>query len=89
MSLSQTNLGSLSVIQSNQIDGMVYCAVKKVMLNKVVKQGNVITIIYDTELTQNQMNMKKAQLVFAFDDGVSHDQRTNDFFMNICRYIKE
>ena len=89
MTQSQTNLGTLSVIQANQIEGMVYCAVKKVKLNKVQKQGDTITITYDTELVQNAMNLKKAQLVFAFVDGVSDDQRTNDFFMNICRYIKE
>ena len=89
MSLSQTNLGSLSVIQSHQIDGMIYCAVKKVKLNKVVKQGSVITITYDTELAQNQKNFKKAQLVFSFIDGVSEDVATNDYFTNVCRYIKD
>ncbi len=89
MSLSQTNLGSLSVIQSHQIDGMIYCAVKKVKLNKVVKQGSVITITYDTELAQNQKNFKKTQLVFSFIDGVSEDVATNDYFTNVCRYIKD
>ena len=89
MSLSQINLGSLSVIQANQIDGMIYCVVKKVVLNKVVKQGNVITISYDTELAQNEMGLKKTQLVFTFAEGVSADMKTNDFFTYICRYIKE
>lgn len=82
-------MSSLSVIQANQIDGMIYCAVKKVRLNKVKKQGNTITIIYDTELAQNQKNLKKSQLVFQFVDGVSEDAAINDFFMNICRYSKE
>lgn len=58
-------------------------------LNKVQKQGNTITIVYDTELAQNQKNLIKAQLVFAFVDGVSEDIATNDFFSNICKYIKE
>lgn len=89
MSQSQTNLGSLSVIQANEIDEMIYCAVKKVKLNIVVKQGNVITIIYDTELTENAKNMKKALLTFTFVDGLSEDATTNDFFTNVCRYIKD
>lgn len=89
MSQSHTNMGSLSVIQANQIFKMTYCSIKKVKLNKVVKQGNVITIIYDTELTENAKNCKKAQLTFTFVDGVSEDIATNDFFSNICRYIKE
>lgn len=89
MSQSQTNMGSLSVIQSHQIDGMIYCAVKKVRLNRVVKQGNVITMTYDTELAENAKNLKKAQMEFIFVDGVSEDVSTNDLFTNICRYIKE
>lgn len=34
ISLSQTNMGSLSVIQTKQIEGMIYCAVKKVCQKK-------------------------------------------------------
>lgn len=75
-------MSSLSVIQANQIDGMIYCAVKKVRLIKVKKRGNTITIIYDTELVQNQKNLKKSQLVFQFVDGVSEDAAINDYFMN-------
>ena len=86
---TDTSMNSLSVIQANQIDGIIYCAVKKLKLNKVVKQGNVITITYDTELAENAKKMKKAQLTFTFIDGISEDTATNDFFTNICRYIKE
>lgn len=86
--LSQTNMGTLSVILAKQIDGMIYCAIKKVNLNRMVKQGNVITITYDTVLAENAMKMKKTQIVFTFVDGVSEDVATNDFFSNVCRYIK-
>lgn len=86
---TDTSMNSLSVIQANQIDGVIYCAVKKLKLNKVVKQGNVITITYDTELAENAKKMKKAQLTFTFIDGVSEDTATNDLFTNICRYIRE
>ena len=89
MSLSQTNMRTLSIIQAKQIDGMLYCAVKNVKLNKVVKQDNVITITYDTELAENAKKIKNSQLVFSFVDGISNDIATNNFFTNVCRYIKE
>ena len=89
MTQSQTVMGEISVIQAQQIEGMIYCAVKKVKLNKVVKQGNVITITLDTELAENAKKMKKAQLTFTFIDGVSEDTATNDLFINVCRYIRE
>ncbi len=81
-------MGSISVIQAQQIDGMIYCAVKKVKLNKVQKQGNIITIVYDTALAENAKNLKKFNLIFTFVDGVSEDMAANDIFTNVCRYLK-
>jgi len=89
MTQSQTIMGSISVIQAQQIDGMVYCAVKKVKLHTVEKLGNLITITYDTELDKNPKKLKKAQLVFSFVDGVSDDMAANDIFTNVCRYIRK
>lgn len=81
-------MGSLSVIQVNPIDAMIYCAVKKVKLNKVQKQGNTITIVYNTKLAENAKKIKKSKLTFSFIDGVSNDTEANDLFTNVCRYIK-
>ena len=89
MTQSQTILGTLSVIQAHQIDGMIYCAVKKIKLNNVQKQGNTITIVYDTDLAENAKKLKKSKLTFTFVDGVSEDVATNDIFSNVCCYIKE
>mgnify|MGYP007022135969 CR=1 FL=1 len=89
MSQSQTNMGVLSILQVKHIDGMLYCRVKKINLNSVQKQNNTITIIYDTELAENAKKLKKSKLTFTFVDGVSEDVATNNFFTNICRYIKE
>ena len=38
---------------AQQIEGMIYCAIKKVKSNKVQKQGDTITVIYDTDLAEN------------------------------------
>lgn len=88
MSVQQTYLGTLSILQSNQIDGMAYCTVKKIKLDKVEKVGKTITIVYNTELGSNQKNLKRAQLEFRFVNGVSDVTSVNDFFLNICRYIR-
>ncbi len=89
MTQSQKILGTLSVIQAHQIDGMIYCAVKKIKLNNVQKQGNTITIVYDTDLAENAKKLKKSKLTFTFVNGVSEDVATNDIFSNVCRYNKE
>ncbi len=86
---TDTSMGTLSVMQANQIDGMIFCRVKKVKLHNVQKRGNIIKVIYDTELAENTKNLKKSQLVFHFVDGVSEDSAVNDFFSQICRYMKE
>lgn len=58
-------------------------------LDKVTKQGNEIIISFNTTLESNNLNLKKSKLVFKFIDGVSDEIATNDFFSNICRYMKE
>lgn len=82
-------LTCLSLMQKSQIADMPYCTVKKMKLKKVEKLGNTITITYDTFLEPNVQNIKKAQLVFRFVDGVAESSSVNDFFCGICRYIKE
>lgn len=82
-------LSTLSVIQTKQIEGLSYGRVKKMKLNNVSKQGNVITICFNTTLDSNNLGMKKSKLLFRFIDGVSDDIASNDFFYTICRYIRE
>ena len=84
-----TNLDELSVIQSSQVEGLSYGRVKKMKLENVTKQGNEIIIRFNTMLEANNLNLKKSQIVFRFNEGVSEDVATNNFFSNICRYIKE
>ena len=44
MSELQTVMGAISVIQAQQIEGMIYCAVKKVKFNNVQKQGKQLPL---------------------------------------------
>jgi len=84
-----TNLSALSVIQSRQIEGLNFCRIKTMKLDKVTKQGSEIMIRFNTTLESNNLNLKKSQIVFQFNEGTSEDKTTNDFFSNICRYIKD
>lgn len=84
----QTTIAILSVIQTHQIEGLSYGRVKGLKLDKVTKQGNELTINFFTTLDNNNLNLKKSKLQFRFIDGVSEDIATNDFFINICRYIR-
>ena len=89
MCQNQSNLGSLSVIQSSSIEGVSYYSVTNVKFAKATKQGNVITLYFNTKLAKNVKKIEMSQIVFHFVDGVSEDIATNDFFTTICRYIKE
>ena len=82
-------LSLLSMIQTCQIDGMSYGIIKHLKLKNVSKHGDEIRIEYKTSLNSNNLNLKSAVLVFSFIDGVSEDSAVNDFFSQICRYIKE
>lgn len=85
----QTTIATLSVIQTRQVEGLSYGRIKDLKLDKVSKQGNELTISFITALDRNNLNLKKSRLVFSFIDGVSEDVALNDFFINICRYIKK
>ena len=89
MCQNQSNLGSLSVIQSSSIEGVSYCSATNVKFAKATKQGNVITLYFNTKLAKNVKKIKKSQIVFQFVDGVAEDVAANDFFINVCRYIKD
>ena len=61
-----TNLSVLSVIQSRQVEGLNFCRIKKMKLDKVTKHGNEIMICFNTTLESNNLNLKKSQIVFQF-----------------------
>ena len=82
------NLSVLSMIQSDQIEGLSYCTIEELKLKEVSKTGNTITICLKTKLGTNPLDIKKPNIVFSFVDGVSEYKLVNTLFMNLCRYIK-
>lgn len=84
----ETYLYKLSFIQSEQIEGLSYAHVKAMKLDRVLKEGNEITVQYITTLGSNDQNLKKGVLKFVMRDGVSDSRSVNDLLCNICRYLK-
>ena len=50
----QTTIAALSVIQSNQIEGLNYGRIKDIKLDKVSKHDNEITVIFISTLESLQ-----------------------------------
>lgn len=79
----------LSKIQSQQIEGLDYCTINKVMLDSVSKSGNMVTIHLKTTLDKNPLNIKDTDLLMSFVDGVSENRNVNTLFTTIDNYVKE
>lgn len=54
------NISALSVIQSNQVEGLSYGRIKKMKLDNVSKQGDEILIRFETTLEHNNLNLMKS-----------------------------
>ena len=83
------NNSYLSTIQCQQIEGLDYCTIKHMKLDKVSKTGNTITIRFKTTLNKNPLNIKKSDLTISFVDGVSPNKQVNSLISNICNYMKK
>lgn len=81
-------LSILSMIQADQIEGLDYCTIEKLVLENVTKSGNTITIRFKTTLAKNPLGLKKSDLILTFIDGVSPNKQVNSLFSNICNYMK-
>ena len=81
-------LGILSMIQADQIEGLDYCTIEKLVFENVTKSGNTITIRFKTTLAKNPLGLKKSDLILTFIEGVSPNKQVNSLFSNICNYMK-
>ena len=83
------NLAKLSTIQSAQIEDLSYCSIEKLSFKDATKKGNEIKISFNTTLKPNAKRITTSQLAFIFVDGVSEEIKTNEYFINVCRYLKD
>ena len=64
-----------------------YIELKKLKLQKVLKKGDEITIIYNASLQAPAGLPSQADLMFHFLDGVSESKPVNEMFSYISRYV--
>lgn len=79
----------ISFIQCEQIENLLYAKVEKFKITKISKSGDVITVKAKTKMSPNSAKVKKAEITFVFNRGISDSQAINDLFSDLGRYIKE
>ena len=65
-----------------------YFDIKKMKLLSVSKKDNEIIIVYKVWPENNPANVKQAEVMFDFVDGVSESQTTNELFATMSRYVQ-
>ena len=79
----------LSYIECEQNPNLKYVTIDKFSIKNISKSGNVITIKAKANLDKMTANVKTAEIVMSFDNGVSNSQTINDLFSDLGRYAKE
>lgn len=79
----------LSYIVCEQNPNLKYVTIDKFSIKNISKSGNVMTIKANAKLNKITANVKTAEIVMSFDNGVSNSQTINDLFSDLGRYIKE
>ena len=79
----------LSYIACEQNPNLKYVTIDKFSIKNISKSGNVMTIKAKVKLDKIVANVKTAEIVMSFDNGVSNSLSVNDLFSDLGRYIKE
>ena len=79
----------LSYIVCEQNPNLKYVTIDKFSIKNISKSGNVITIKAKAKLDKIVANVKTAEIVMSFDNGVSNSLSVNDLFSDLGRYIKD
>lgn len=73
----------ISFIQCEQIENLLYVKVEKFKITKISKSGDVITVKAKTKMSPNSAKVKKAEMIFVFNKGISDSQAINDLFSDL------
>ena len=66
----------------------VYLEIKKLSFVYAVKKGDELAIMMKLQLHKNSSGSKQTNLLFYFIDGVSEDNKTNELFLQISRFVQ-
>lgn len=61
-------------------------SIDKMKVSEITKKGDIISIMMNTKLSKNSEGIKTADIVIAFDKGVSESQTVNSLFSYLSRY---
>ena len=65
-----------------------YFDIKKMKFISASKKDNEIRIVYKVWPENNPANVKQAEVMFDFVDGVSESQTTNELFATMSHYVQ-
>lgn len=65
-----------------------YFDIKKMKFVSVSKKGNELSILMKAYPDKNTANVKQAEVMFDFVDGVSESQTTNELFATMSHYVQ-
>lgn len=80
-------LGAIASEQNKLLEN-VYFQLKKMKFLNAVKKGGEITIMMRADLQKNAANVKQADIIFHFVDGVSESEKVNEMFSYISHYVQ-
>ena len=78
----------LAAIVKEQKGMVSQVSIDKMKVTEISKKGDVISIIISTKLSKNSEGIKTADIVLAFNKGVSDSQNINSLFAYLSRYVQ-
>lgn len=78
----------LAAIVKEQKGMVSQVSIDKIKVSEISKKGDIISIIMNTKLSKNSEGIKTADIVIAFDKGVSESQTVNSLFSYLSRYAQ-
>jgi len=80
-------LGQIASEQNEALEN-VYFQLKKMKFVNAVKKGNELTIVLRADLQKNAVNIKQADIILHFVDGLSESDKVNELFSYISHYVQ-
>lgn len=78
----------MAAIVREQTGMISQSSIDKLKITEVEKEGDIIRISMTTKLAKNTEGIKKANIVIAFNKGVSESQAVNSLFSYLSRYAQ-
>ena len=80
----------ISLILSEQNDALenLYLRIRKMKFVSADKKAEELTVVIRVWLDKNAANVKQADIIMSFDNGVSNSRNVNELFSNASKYAQ-